>query len=219
MLNLILSLYSTILGYMTGPWQSALIAAITTIRDMFRVQYSYWHGVSGKVMRAWSGLTRQTLIEREAVSMFMDAVYRVLAKIQKAEVPWLANWIAWLGGKIRDEIHNVVKMLLAKMQQDYNANHNYTTSVLKWIIVHVFLFLLKILTNVVSWIVARGDIMWSYFSDVIKFGEFLIHGIAVAIEKHAWDLAAMLGKFFLSLIIRNVVKFATLIESIVSAVL
>lgn len=219
MLNFISRVISTALGYVTGSWQTAIRDVIGFIKGLFQAEHSYWQTVSQHVRNAWMELTRGILISREGISGFMDSQYRWDAKISRSIIPWLAHWIEWLGGKVRQDREKALKQVYSKMQSDYNKNHSYTSSVLKWILIHVLGFLYGILKTAVSWISGAGSTMWHYFSHLDEFALLLFWHIVTSLEKLAWDAGKRLGTFFLSLILHNVVRFATLVESIVDAIL
>lgn len=209
----------TLVGAGAAASASSVQAALNVIGSIFTTTYQYWHTVSGHVAGGWQQLTRTLLNLRNALSEFMFAQYQFDHWVAKQEIPWLANWISWLGGKIQHDIAALKGLLQRQIVAGDNAQHAYTRSVLVWVILHVLTFLYNILKTVLSWVNGIGATMWHYFTHLADFAELLFMHLVASLEKHAWDVAPLLGRFLLALIVRNVVRFATLIEDIVDAVL
>ena len=219
MLSFIGNVFGGLLGLITGSWQSAISAVVNGIRDMFRTHYLYWHTVSGRVANGWQVLTRDVLIFEQQLQKFLFAQGAFDFWIAKRQIPWLAGWIAWLGGKIQNDLRKLRRILEQEMNAGDAKQHAYTRSVLVWVIIHVLTFLYKLLLRVFSWIDGIGATMWHYFTHLADFAELLFPWLLKSLEKHAWDAARVLGEFLLALIVHNLVKFAKLLETIVDAVL
>lgn len=198
---------------------AALRQMFDLITQIFSVTYAYWHTVSGHVANGWQELTRTLLYLRNNIQQFMFSQYLLDALIVKHDIPWLANWISWLGGKIQRDLGKLRGILHREIQAGDAAQHAYSRSILVFVLVHVLAFLYGLVKSIFGWIDGIGAKMWHYFTHLAEFAELLFMFLVASLEKHAWDVAGLLGKFFLSLIIKNVVRFATLVETIVDAVL
>lgn len=64
-----------------------------------------------------------------------------------------------------------------------------------------------------------GYTAWYYITHPDLLAETLIFSIATSLEKHAWELAEKLGEFAVSLVMANLKRFLSLIETIISAVI
>ena len=219
MFSLIQRFYSLVLGFITGSWESAITNVVGFIRDMFHAQHTYWHTISGHVINAWARYARANLMEREGISLFMDAQYHHDVHISKAVIPWLIRWITWLGGNLTRKLQKAVIVLQRQMAAGDAKQHAYTRSVLIWVIVHVLKFLFGFITKILGWIARVGDTMWHYFTHLDEFAMLLFWHIITSLEKLAWDAAKRLGTFFLALMVHHIVRFATLVESVIDAVL
>lgn len=198
---------------------SSVQNALNTIAATFRTVYTYWHTVAGHVISGWKNLTSACLGLLTRMSEFMFAQWAFDVYVVKHLIPWLANWIAWLGARVKYEIAVAVTMLRREYKAGDSAQHAYTRSVWLWVIVHVLGFLYNLLRRVFAWIDGIGAKMWYYFTHLDRFAELLFDFLVAVLEARAWDVAGKLGRFFLALIVRNVVRFAILVEDIISAVL
>lgn len=219
MFGFITATFRSILGLITGSWQSAINAVVTWVRDLENTHYTYWHTVTGRVGAAWQQLTRTLLWLMQNMQEYMFAQGLFDTLIIKHVIPWLGSWISWLGGRVRQEINTTIAMLRREYKAGDAAQHAYTRSVLVWVVIHVLAFLYALVRRLFGWIDGIGATMWHYFTHLADFAELLIMFLVASLEKHAWEIGGLLGKFFLALIIRNVVRFATLVETIVDAVL
>lgn len=219
MFDFITNGFKSLFGLITGSWQSAIQAVVNWIYSLEHVHYGYWHTVAGHVEAAWQAMAGATLHLTQRMQQYMFAQGLLDNLIMKHLFPWIEGWIAWLGGRIRQEINQTIVMLRREYKAGDAAQHAYTRSVLLWVLVHVLAFLYGLVKHLFSWIDGIGATMWHYFSHLADFAELLIMALVASLERHAWDIAKLLGTFFLALIVRNVVRFATLVETIVDAVL
>lgn len=213
------SAFSTVLGLITGSWQSAVNAVVQDIRDIFHTYHGYWHSISGAVINAWSEYTRANLVLDERTHDLWDAQYKWDWNIAKKVIPFIMNWIAWLGKYHRKLINDNYWKLYNDIQSARTEAHNYTHSIFLWVVIHVLLYLLGKILSVLSWIVSAGDVMWHYFTHLAEFAELLFMFLVKSLEAHAWDIGKLLGEFFLALVVHNMVRFAKLVEEIIVAVI
>lgn len=219
MFGFLTATFRTVLGLISGSWQSAIRAVVDWINNLEGTHYRYWHTVSGHIAAGWQQLTRTLLWLQQNMQQYMLEQSFLDWRIVKAYIPWLGRWIQWLGGRVRNEINTTIAMLRREYKAGDAAQHAYSRSILVWVLIHVLAFLLRLVTRLFGWIHGIGATMWHYFTHLADFAELLIMALVAALEHHAWDIGKLLGKFFLSLIVHNVVRFATLVETIVDAVL
>lgn len=62
-------------------------------------------------------------------------------------------------------------------------------------------------------------VAWWWITHLDRLAEAMIFHIAAAIERHAWELAALLGRFFTALVLHNLRRAVQLAETILAAVL
>lgn len=198
---------------------AAFRAALNTIGTIFSTTYLYWHTVAGHVWGGWQQLTRTLLYLRNYMQEFMFAQYLLDALVVKHDIPWLARWISWLGGKIQNDLRNQRRILEREIKAGDDRQGAYTHSIFIWVVVHVLGFLLGLARTIFKWINGIGATMWHYFTHLAAFAELLIMFLVASLERHAWEIGKLLGEFFLALVVHNMVKFAKLLEDIVNAVL
>lgn len=219
MFDFIENTFRTVLGFITGSWQQAIRDVVNFIHSVFTALHGYWHTVASNTINAWQVLTRDILLMIQGMQRFMLAQYAFDVLVRRRLIPALAVAITALSNRERRDIADTIKLLRAEIAAGDRKEHAYTRSVLLWVIVHVLLFLGRILATVVSWIAHEGAMMLHYFTHLDEFALLLFWHIVTTLERLAWDAAKRLGTFFLALIVHHVVRFATLIESIVDAVL
>ena len=218
MFGIIGDLFNAIFGSPAAT-ASSVQTALNKIASAFKTLYTYLHTIFGLLRGQWPRVARSTLFVVNSLTSFMTATFQRFIHIEHQEIPFIERWITWLGGTLRIAINIETRRRVDDVNLARRQAHNYTHSVLWWVIVHVLGFLYKILSGVLGWIARIGSTMWYYFSHLDKFAELLFWHIITALERFAWDAAKRLGTFFLALIVHNVVRFATLVESIIVAVL
>lgn len=211
--------FNAVVNLITGTWQQAVTAIVNWVNQIEYAHYGYWHTVAGNVLNGWQQMTRGCLIALQGLQQFMFAQSLLDYVIMRQRIPWLANWIAWLGGKTVDDLRNAIDMLRREYRAGDDAEHGYTRSVLEWVLVHVLAYLLGRILDLVSWITGIGSTMWHYFTHLADFADLLFWFLVAALESRAWDVADKLGEFLLALIIRNLGRFARLLETIIDAVI
>lgn len=198
---------------------ATLRAMFNVITQIFSVTYGYWHTVAGHARSGWQELTRTLLYLHNNLNLYLFTQYGFNVLVVKHDIPFLSNWISWLGGKIQHDLGTLRGLLHREIVNGDNAVHNYARSIYLFVLIHVLGFLYNLVRTIFGWINGIGATMWHYFTHLADFAELLFMFLVASLERHAWDIGALLGKFFLSLIVHNIVRFATLVESIVDAVL
>jgi hypothetical protein len=219
MFGFITNTIRTIVGVAVGTWQTAISAVTSYFGSLIRTHYMYWHTVSGHVASGWQQMAGAMLHLMERMQAFMFAQGLLDAQIRKHDLPFLSRWISWLGGKIQHDLGTLRGILHREIVAGDAKQHAYTRSVLLWVLLHVLAFLLGLVRSAFSWINGIGATMWHFFTHLAEFAELLFMFLVVSLEKHAWQVGKLLGTFFLSLVVHNMVRFAKLVEDIVDAVL
>lgn len=219
MFDFIANAFSIAFGFITGSWQSAISNVLSFINSMFTALHSYWHTVASNTVNAWRVFARDTLLFIQGMQRFMLSQYAFNVLIRRRIIPNLVAAITLLSRRETRDIADTIRLLRHEIAAGDARQHAYTRSVLLWVVVHVLLFLGSILRTVVSWVSREGAMMLHYFTHLDEFALLLFWHIIMQLERLAWDAGKRLGTFFLSLIVHHVVRFATLVESIIDAVL
>lgn len=74
-------------------------------------------------------------------------------------------------------------------------------------------------TEVYGWINKEGRLVYCYITHPSKLAALVFDALIVELERQAWSVGERLGKFFLSLILHNIKRFALLVEDILDAIL
>lgn len=178
------------------------------IHGIFRLQWDAWNDFWNGARDVWAGM--------RALSI---AVYHRFIDLYRHWLPYLysyAHWVLTLLGKAIDEAK---KLLLAAINSLYHWALTTFDATRKWAVKEIWDPLFKSLTSAWHWLTHEGATIWHYFTHLPEFADLLFWHILASLEKYAWDAGKLLGRFFLSLFYHNVVRFATLMEDIVDAIL
>jgi hypothetical protein len=85
---------------------------------------------------------------------------------------------------------------------------------LQWLNTHV----VAPLTTAYNWVVHEGATIWHYISNPADLVALIWSPLVTHLEAEAWTVGELLGKFFLSLVIKNLTRFVSLLEDIIDAV-
>jgi hypothetical protein len=219
MLRWLANVFGGLAGRVTGDISAFINGFTVTIQNVLSTTYTYWHTVSGNVRGQWSRMPTNTHYALTSFAGFCDAVYKRFVYIERVQFKSIVAQITLEHDRMIHDVTAVENYESARTDAKVAAEHSYARSILAWVIIHVLTFLYLLIKAIFSWIAGAGSTMWHYFTHLADFADLLLLPLAAAFELASWDIAAKLGQFFLSLIVRNVVKFATLVESIVDAVL
>lgn len=140
--------------------------------------------------------------------------YTLNIRIPKV-VSWAAGRFSVLGALIA-ALRRLLALAVAALERLIKAT---AAAVIRWVIRSV----LKPLLAAAAWLKANllkwGYTAWWWITHLPNLAEALIFHLATSLEKHAWELAGLLGKFTFALILRNARRIALLAEDIVTAVL
>ena len=102
------------------------------------------------------------------------------------------------------ETYNWIKWFLDIFWRDW----------LRWVSTHI----IKPLLVAWHWVIHEGAIVWHYLTHAADLVAFFWDALIAKLEHEAWNVADKLGTFFLALIVKNLLRFAHLIEDIIDAV-
>lgn len=210
-------------GWIAHLFTSAAGKVDNAVRDfataLVRGLYGFVHLIFGNVVRAWNRYwTAQHMLWIGVVSLSRN-VYQALIKIFRHYIPWLAGYIRWVYNQVIHTLYEWVRKLTALILHYYHVADTFIRWLWQWVIDHVYKPLAASLSAVWHWLTHEGATMWHYFTHLGDFAELLFRHLLASLERHAWDAGRLLGRFFLALIVRNMMTFVTLIEDIVHAVL
>lgn len=149
-----------------------------------------------------------------ALEVYTFAVYVVRVLVPRV-VKWAEAQLAKLSAMLALVYHDFLAFADWTKARFVQAYHDIET----WVLVHVWAPLKAYADQIWADLKKWGYTAWWYITHLDALAEAMIYHIALSLEKHAWELASMLGKFFLSLVIANLKPFLLLIEDIITAVL
>jgi hypothetical protein len=142
---------------------------------------------------------------------------------------WIDKAYQWLSGKVDSVLASWVHDVVRGFWYVLNALFGNVTSAwsqLKDIfdffgskIERYFNETYRAISDAYNWINTRGYLVYYYITHPAKLVDLLWEALIANLESTAWETADRLGKFFLSLFLRNLEKFLMLIEDILNAVL
>jgi hypothetical protein len=191
----------------------------TWVRDLVSGLYGFLHMIFGDVGTAWDNLQTAALnlwhgLERfsryvsEAFSVLFRVVIPHVIRDYLTRIATVLKYARDIFDYVVREIARVVHLISASIQ-----------SLWQLVLRDVYRPLLASLTSAWHWITHEGAIVWFYVSHPDKLTDLLWQHLIAKLEREAWNVSALLGKFFLSLVIRNLKRLALLIEDILDAVL
>jgi hypothetical protein len=142
---------------------------------------------------------------------------------------WIDKAYQWLSGKVDSVLASWVHDVVRGFWYVLNALFGNVTgawSALKDIldffgskIERLFDETYRAIRDTYDWINNQGYLVYYYITHPAQLVDLLWEALIANLETTAWETAERLGKFFLSLFLRNLEKFLTLIEDILNAVL
>lgn len=210
-------------GWIDSVWNSVTGAVSGAVRDfvhtLVRGLYSFVHTIFGALWNAWNWYWDGVYALWAGAREFAVSVYHTFIRILKAIIPYLQNYIHW----VRVFLGHVINVAVRALTDFINGIYHWALKSLEalkaFVINDVWNPLFKSLTNAWHWLTHEGATIWHYFTHLPQFATLLFWHLIAELERLAWDAGKALGNFFLSLIVHNVVRFATLTESIIASVL
>lgn len=167
---------------------------------------------------AWTKLVDAYHTFHAALDAFSKAVYDFADYVIHHLIPSILKWaerelakLSALLARLYDDLQRAVNNLILRIASTAKALTN-------WVLRNVYDPLKKYADQIWSDLKLWGYTAWWWITHLADLAEAMIFHIATSLEKHAWELAPILGKFLLSLILANVKRFVLLIEDIIDSV-
>lgn len=171
------------------------------------------------VFGSWYSLARNIVI---FFRVFGSVLYWVGAKIWRIlriAIPDLYRWARGWFARLLALIDHWVAWLWARIRATIALIYREIAATIRWAWSHIFLPLWRWVQFLYQLIRKWAWVAFWWVTHPASLAELLVFHMAAAIERHAWDLAGLLGRFFLALIARNLARFLKLVEQIIVAVL
>lgn len=177
------------------------------------------NAIFGNVARAWHTFWGAMAVIERACFDFGAAVFGLAVKVLKYWVP-----------RIWAEIKRVVAALwhgidwvwthAVKLVSELRATAwHWILDLWHMVLRDVWKPLKDYADHIWALLVKWGFTAWWWITHLPSLAEALVFHLAAAIERHAWELARILGTFLTALVLHNVRRFVLLLETILAAVL
>lgn len=171
------------------------------------------------VFGAWATLVRWLISYLLALGRALywagAKIWHILRVVIPDVIRWVRGWIAFLLRFIRSWVAWLWKQIRATIALLYQQ----IGRVVRWAWDHIFRPLWAWTQFLWRLVKAWAWVAFWYITHPGALAERLIFWIAASLERHAWELAASLGRFFTALFVRNLARAVRLFETILAAVL
>lgn len=207
---------SAVFGWATSNIGGPIVGFIL---DLISGVYGFLHGIFSRIGQAWNDVWQAAHNIWNEIVRFLHAVWTKLLVIIRVIIPVLARWAVREVTKLFKFANFIIAWAWNHIQRLYAFIEQVWDDITAWVIRNIWTPLLHDFLNVWHWITHFGAIAWFYISHPDKLVELIWVNLIAKLEKEAWAVSALLGKFFLSLIVRHLRQFVLLLEDIISAVL
>lgn len=189
-------------------------AAHWAMHALAAVVFSVFRLVGG----AWRTLVQSFGWLHAALDHFGLQVWHFATYVVRVLIPRVVRWAAAELARLGLGLYHLAQAVGREVAALYRAIARAVADVTRWAIRTIYDPLKSYADLIWHDLKAWGYTAWWWITHLDKLADAMIIHIANSIEKHAWQLARMLGTFFISLIIANLNRFVLLIEDIVNAV-
>lgn len=205
--------------WVNAVWSGVTDAIKAFVHFLVRGLYGYLHALFIIAWDAWAFFWTCAHVLANGLRTLANGVWNFAWRVIHGIIPWLNDLIQWVYHTTISFIDAVQRNISAYIDSVVHWVSNLIDVVREWVVNDVYNPLAKFIDQALGWIGREGATMWHYFTHLIELADLLFWHIVALLEKYAWDAARVLGQFFLSLVIRNIVQFVTLIENVIDAVL
>lgn len=189
------------------------------VHDLINGLYGFLHLIFGVVGAAWEQFMNSLRDIEHGLGSFIDQVGQTFYHLYRAIIPAIIREYRRLYADVLMFAQRIYHDLLVAIQDVRQFIDRLIHDVEQWVITDIWRPLLRSLTAAWDWIGHQGDTLWYYLTHPPALIDLLWDHLIAKLEAEAWNVAEKLGKFALSLVYRNVVRFAHLIVDIVDAIL
>lgn len=191
----------------------------TWVRDLVNGLYGFLHIVTGLVGDAWNVLMATALELWHGLASFVNSLVAFLIWIRRVLIPAIIAEYRKLFAEAEKFITSVYNYVLQQVKNLIHLIAKTADDLWQLVLRDVYRPLLASLTQAWKWITTAGALVLFYITHPDKLVDLLWLYLIAKLEREAWNVGALLGKFFLSLIVHNLRRVALLIEDILNAVL
>lgn len=189
------------------------------VRDIVNGVYGYLHGLFGLIGDGWDRLESAAFLAWHAVTGFMDEAVTAFYRILHVIIPAVITAYRLAVSKVEQYATDIYRWSLREFALARAALDAAISGVRNFVVNDVWRPLHNDVTAIIDWIRKIGDVVWYYISHPAVLVDLIWDHLIFKLEAESWNVAAKLGRFGLSLVVRHVKRFALLAEDILDAIL
>jgi hypothetical protein len=210
-------------GWLDRAWNWAASniggTVVTWVRDLIHGVWGVLSGVFGNVGQAWHDVWQAINDTWHAAGKLAGWIYSALYHLFHVVIPGVVRWADRQFHNIMKWVEGIYDWVVHELDTLRKWVDHLIAGVLHWVTVHVWNPIWHSLTLAWKWIAHEGFITWYYISNPGKLASLLLDSLVVALEREAWRLGPLLGRFFLAMLAHNLKRFVLMLEDIIMAVL
>ena len=177
------------------------------------------NGIFGEVSRAWHEFWVAMVAIERACGHFGAAVYGLAVKVLRYWVPRLIRDLRAAALSLWRGIRWVWSHALHEVNALRRLAWKWVTELWRLVLRDVWKPLRDYALHLYHLIVKWAYVAWWWITHLDKLAEAMIYHLVASLERHAWDIAARLGRFVTALVLHNARRLALLAEQILAAVI
>jgi len=189
------------------------------VHDLINGLYGFLHLVFGSVITAWDKLVHAGYLVWVTLDNFVTEAVAAIAHILKTVIPNVLKFLSGLIAKVEQYAKDVYNFAVRELNALRQFVLNLIAQLTTWVTTHIYNPLKAAFDLAWHWISHEGATVWHYISNPADLVELIWDHLINKLEAEAWNIGGKLGKFFLSLVTHNLVRFATLLEDIIDSIL
>jgi hypothetical protein len=142
-----------------------------------------------------------------------------IKQIVTVDIPAVWNRLLAYAVAFDNLISQIWDKAVAAIADAYRRALQAVNDAISWVITHVYDPLKAYADQIYNDLLKWGYAAWQLLNDPGKLAGILLGALIAAAESAFWSIAAPVGKFALSIVLGNATKFASLLETILTAVL
>jgi hypothetical protein len=186
----------------------ALHAVVTAVEFVF-----------SDVAKAWRAYWAAVTALERACFDFGAAVFGLAVKVLKYWIPRLIADLKAAALALWHGIHWVWSHAVALVNDLRKLAWSWILSLWHMVLRDVWKPLHDFAGHLYHLILAWAYVAWWWITHLDRLAEALVFHLAASIERHAWELAGLLGRFLTALVLHNARRLVQLAEQILAAVL
>jgi len=194
-------------------------AIIDFIRDVINGVWGVLNTLHGNVSEAWGDMFAAGYWLWQQTGKFGEAILTKLYHLYRTIIPAIIRWARRELNALNIFITKVLRWADREFRIVIKFINRVINDVRIWVIRDIYRPLFGSLEKAWHWIFNEGATLWYYLTHLDKFIDLIWDYLLAKIEAEAWNAGKILGKFFLSLFLHNIRRFALLLEDIIMAVM